>query len=236
MIEIDAIPVNTDSNLPVPQRTEYNDLQEELASAILNRFNDTDKLQLRFTDANLTSKEKLEAIIKFKSALLIPSLRKAMGLQFSASELNGAYNVIEVLNNIEASIYNLLKYEQSEEINFTHPKIVASYRMLFEIIIEVMQEEIHEPVVINNIIEKVSVRCVGIEAEFNKRFKNISNKMAEYAINPILEPFKYKNDRDHVLKHLDYTIEKSVDMASPESVISALENKVKELKERYKND
>lgn len=225
-----AIEIEDDNpKKPPVVRADIVSLKEELATAILNKMQDVDALQLRFCDNALSTKEKLQAIIQFKTALLIPSLKSAMGLDFSLSELKGSYNVIEILDNIENSIYRLSNYEQSEDIDFTHPKIVSSYRMLFEIIIEIMSEEIKEPVTINNIIEKVSVRCVALEQEFNKRFKNLSNKIAEFATNPLIEPFKDKDKPENVVSHLKYVVNRSCGAIGKDKTVSVLKEILTEL-------
>lgn len=178
---------------------EKRDLSEELATLILGRMQETDKLQLKFMNSSLTNKEKLEAIIQFKTCMLIPSLKKAMGIdQFNDQELQGSYAVIDFLQSIENSIRQLINFEDNEIVDFSHPKIVESYRILFEIVVEVIQEEIKDQIAINNIIEKTAIRCVNIENEFNKLFKKLSNRMANMVKNPFLKPFENK-DRDPII-------------------------------------
>lgn len=180
----------------IPQvytNNEVNDLREELATAILGRLQDVDSLQLRFIQSGLTPKEKLDALIQFKTCMVIPALRLSLGLPTNTQEIDGTYAVIKILESIEESILSVINYEDNEVIDFSHPKIVESYRMLFEILIDVLTEEIKDPITINNFIEKAATRCVNIEAEFNKAFKKLSNRMASYAQNPVTQPFAKRN-------------------------------------------
>lgn len=179
---------------------EKRDLAEELALAILGRFQELDSLKFRFLDSALTGREKLEELVKFKTAMIVPSLRMSLGLDFNPEILKGTYDVLNILNSIEGSINNIVRHEESEVINFNNPKIIASYKMLFEIIVEVINEEITDKVIINNIIEKVAVRCVNIENEFNKIFKTVSNKMADLVENPFIDKFVNKERDPEVAK------------------------------------
>lgn len=186
-------------NIPT-QSQQKRDLAEELALAILTRFQELDTLKFRFLDSSLTGREKLEELLKFKTAMMVPSLRMSLGLDFNPEVLKGTYDVLNILNNIESSVNNMIRQEENEVINFSNPKIIASYKMLFEIIVNILNEEITDGVIINNIIEKVAVRCVNIEQEFNKIFKTVSNRMAEMVENPLIEKFVNKERDPEVTK------------------------------------
>ena len=192
-------PVITQEN----RELEITSLSEELATAILGRMTDVDKLKLRFIDSSLTHKDKLNSIIQFKISLLIPALRKSLGLSsgmVTDDEIQGTYDVFRFLESVETSIKNIINYEDNEVIDFTHPKIVESYRMLFEIVVEIINEEVKEPILVNNIIEKTAVRCIGIENEFNKIFKKLSNKMSAMVKNPMIRSFEEREKDPEIVK------------------------------------
>lgn len=204
------------------------DLAEELALAILTRFQELDTLKFRFLDSSLTGKEKLEELLKFKTAMMIPSLRMSLGLDFNPEVLKGTYDVLNILNNIESSVNNMIRHEENETINFSNPKIISSYKMLFEVIVNIMNEEITDGVIINNIIEKVAVRCVNIEQEFNKIFKTVSNRMAEMVENPLIGKFSNK-ERDPDIAKLRLIDElrlakRNLDIPEIDKLLSVLTN------------
>lgn len=184
-------------------------LAEDVATAMLGRMRDLKGLKFAFLDSTLTPREKLEALIELKTAMLVPSLSMSLGLPTDPYQLQGSISVLDVLSSIEDSVMSLIKYEETEVINFSHIKIMNSYKMLFELIVEIMQEEIKDNIILNNIIEKVAVRCVGVEAEFNKVFKNVSNRFADLVENPLTKKFKNR-DKDIVilLRRLAYDITK----------------------------
>ena len=195
--EIEILDIDDTPTTSTALTQERRNLSEELATAVLGRLQDTQGLRLAFLDSNLTAKQKLEAIVEFKTAMLIPSLAVSLGLNFNPTELKGSHAVMELLTSVENSIMALIKYEETEIINFNHVKISNSYKMLFDLIIEILQEEVKDQILINNFIEKVAVRCVGIEQEFNKAFKNVSNRMADLVENPLTAKFKNR-DRDAI--------------------------------------
>lgn len=200
LVEQDTPDSNTDNPL-LPEvfvNSEVRSLSEELATAILGRMQEADTLHLKFLQSGLTHKEKLDALIEFKASMVIPSLRQALGLPYEEEAVFGSFSVIKVLESIEDSIRSVISYEDNEQIDFSHPKIVESYRMLFEILVEVLTEEIKDPIIINNFIEKSATRCVNIEHEFNKTFKRLSNKMASYAKNPITQSFVNRKTDSHI--------------------------------------
>lgn len=203
--EID-VEVRETSNSLLPEvytQSEVTSLREELATAILGRLQETESLQLRFMQSGLTHKEKLDALINFKACMVVPSLKQALGLPADSNEIEGTFSVLRVLESLESSIRSIITYEDNENIDFSHPKIVESFRMLFEIFVEVLNEEVKDQIIINNFIEKSATRCVNIEQEFNKLFRRLSNKMASLAKNPITQPFEKRNT-DPVIqkKHL----------------------------------
>lgn len=223
-IDVEIISDNTLTTYQ-SKEVEVRNWQEELATAILGRLKDTETLKFRFLDSTLTPKEKLEAIIQFKTAMMTPSLRMAMGLEYDPAQLKGAYSVMELLSSVESSIKELINYEDNEVIDFNHPKIVASYKMLFEIVVAILQEEVKDQIVINNIIEKVAVRCVGFEQEMNKAFRKVSNKIAEMTVNPVLDIFNNRNkDKRTRALHLLDTIERCRDIIDDETYNAILNN------------
>lgn len=199
-VNADIIAQAPTQSLIEAKQKEKVDLVEELAINILDRFQQLDTLKFRFLDTSLPAKERLEAIIQFKSSMIIPALRMSLGLDYNPDILKGSYDVLGVINTVESSILGLLKYEESETINFSNPKIMASYKMLFEIILEVISEEVSDSVIIRNIVEKTSVRCVNIENEFNRIFKKVSNKLADLAENDLTEKFINKNKDPEIAK------------------------------------
>lgn len=186
---------NQPKNFPavMPQGQDGESLATTLANALISRESELDSLKLRFIDSNLSGKEKLEEILKFKSMLMLPSLKGSMGFYIDSELLRGSADLLVILTSIEATIKNIIHYEETENIDFNHPKIVSGFNMLFEMVMECIVEVIKEPVLVREIAEKCAVRAVGIEAELNKTFKSVANKMAQSVDNPLTQSFKNKN-------------------------------------------
>lgn len=165
----------------------------ELANALTSRIEELDRLKLKFLDNTLNGKEKLNEILRFKALLLMPSLKNAFGHPIDPELLRGSFDLMTLITSIEATIKNIIAYEEQENVDFTHPKIIAGMNMLFELVMECVAGVVQEPVLVREIAEKCAVRAVGIESELNKTFKNISNKMAQSIENPITESFRNRN-------------------------------------------
>lgn len=195
-VEYEIIQVAGSDILPESHKKQQG-LAEELCSAILNRFEEAQKLNLAFINSDMTAKEKLNAIISFKTAMMIPSLRLSMGMYEEPSVIRGANNVVELLNVIEQSIYALVRYEDSEVVDFSHPKIVRGFSILVEVLAEVMAETLDDNVLVSDIIEKMVTRLVGFEEELNKRFKGLSNKVADSLQNTFSKSYLDKNKDEY---------------------------------------
>lgn len=196
-IEIEVLDGNNNPrNLPsvvVEAEQDTGDLTTALAKALISKENELDSLKLRFIDSELTGKEKLEEILKFKTMLMLPSLKNSLGFYIDPELLRGSADLLLVLTSIETTIKNIIHYEETENIDFNHPKIVSGFNMLFELIMECVVDAVKEPVIIREIAEKCAIRAVGLEAELNKTFKSVSNKMAQAVENPLTNSFKNKN-------------------------------------------
>lgn len=215
---------------------ESNNLAEELALALLGRFKEVETLKLRFMESGLTLKERLAEIVKFKTALLVPALRGSLGLDIDFDSLRGSYDVLGILNSIEQSLANLIRYEEQENVDFNHPKIIAGNLYLFELIVEVLQKEVKDANVIKNVIDSVAVQTAGIENELNKMFKNLSSQILQTMPNPLIAPYKNKNrDKQTILRKLEIDLELartafSRDLSNAD-LVEKIESLLKELQE-----
>ena len=231
-IEVEFIDENLKPTLSSLAQQEQQFLTTELQHSLNARLNDIEALKLKFINSDLSAKDKLDALLAFKATQLIPSMKRSLGLDYDTEQLRGSFDTLQVLSSIEQSIMNIIKFEESEVINFTNPKITSSYKMLFETIIEVLQTEIKEQVLINNIIEKVAVRCVSLETEFNKIFRNVSNKFAEFVENPLTEAFRNK-DKDPVIikQRLSLDITRAYNTLDKDTILEIVNNTLNQARE-----
>lgn len=177
------------SIVPLTDNDKKRDITEELCTLLLNRFEDAKKLNIKFMESNLGTKDKLNEIISLKTSMLVPSMRMALGGEFNVLEMKGAQEVIELLDSIEKSIYSLAKYEESENVDFRHPKIILGFKFLIEVLFDVLKEVVKDDIVIGDIAERVSMRTVGFEEELNKRLRSVANKALDIVKNPFSEDF-----------------------------------------------
>lgn len=184
---------------------------QEVATALTNCTDELDLLKLRFLDNTLSGKDKLNEILRLKSTLvLLPTLKQTVLGNVDSSDLKASYNALQVLNSLEETIKNIIHYEEQENVDFNHPKIVAGQNMLFELVMECVAEVVQEPVLVREIAEKCAVRAVGIENEMNRTFKNVANKMAQSVENPLTEAFKNRNrDSSSVLSALEDSLKRA---------------------------
>lgn len=226
----------TDTQLPTiivgEVITQEQSTTQELVHALTSQINELDKLKLRFLDKDLNGKEKLNEVLRFKAMLLMPSLKNSLGLQIDPQLLRGSYDVLQILNSIEATIKGIIYYEDNETVDFNNPKIVAGQNMLFELVMECVKEVVQEPVLIREIAEKCATRAVGLENEMNRIFKSVANKMAQSVENPLTQAFKAKNkDITIVLESLKDQLQRTDKLLAQDLGRDELKAKVKELLE-----
>lgn len=232
---------NQPRNLPVTIQADtlpqQRDFASELATALIAKENELDNLKLRFLDSELSGKEKLNEILKFKSMLMLPSLKNSMGFYIDSELLRGSVDVMAILTSIEATIKNIIQYEEQENIDFNHPKIIAGMNMLFELMMECVLDVVREPVILREIAEKCAIRSVGIENELNKTFKGVANKMAQAIDNPLTEAFKSKNtDTNTALEALKDSLKRADKLLDNDLGRDNIKNKIKELMEALNNE
>lgn len=232
---------NQPRNLPVTIQADtlpqQRDFASELATALIAKENELDNLKLRFLDSELSGKEKLNEILKFKSMLMLPSLKNSMGFYIDSELLRGSVDVMAILTSIEATIKNIIQYEEQENIDFNHPKIIAGMNMLFELMMECVLDVVREPVILREIAEKCAIRSVGIENELNKTFKGVANKMAQAIDNPLTEAFKNKNtDTNTALEALKDSLKRADKLLDNDLGRDNIKNKIKELMEALNNE
>lgn len=204
---------------------------QEVATALSNSADELNILKLRFLDGSLSGKDKLNEILRLKSTLvLLPTLKHTLVGNVDSGTLKASYNALQVLSSLEETVKSIINYEEQENVDFNHPKIVAGQNMLFELVMECVAEVVQEPVLIREIAEKCAVRAVGIENEMNRTFKNVANKMAQSVENPLTESFKNKNkDSSILLSSLKDSLKRAERVLSNDLGMDEVKQKVAEL-------
>lgn len=209
----DLIPIDEnyiESGLPPSDTLNYS--IDELALALQSKFRQVDLLKFKFLNSNIPAKERLNELLKFKAIMLIPTLRASLGLEQDYLQVEVGFGLLRVINELENSIRSMIAYEDAEHIDFSSPKILASYKMLFELIIDVISENINDNILLSKIIEKVAIRSVGMEAEFNKTFKSLSSALAHTIDNPLTAKF---NKRNTDIETIGQNLIETIDRATP---------------------
>lgn len=237
VLDGDNRPRNLPATITPNKEAEQEELANALVKAISSRTDELDSLKLRFLDSSLSGKEKLEEVLKFKTMLMLPCLKNSLGFYIDSELLRGGMDVMAILTGIETTIKNIITYENNENIDFSHPKIVTAQNMLFEMVMECVLEVVKEPILVREIAEKCAVRAVGIESEMNKAFKNVANKMVQTIENPLTEAFKNKNKApDIVLGSLKDSLKRADKVLAQDLGRDELKAKIKELLEELDDD
>lgn len=208
--------------------SQSNDVVADLNELLRGRYDVIDRLKFQFVSSHLSLRQRLDSLIHLKSAMIVPALNQAFGFNVDTASAVGSERVLEVLDSIEKTLLSLIKIDDTEVVNFTNPRITASYKMLFELIVDILREEVKDSIVINNIINKVAVRCVGLEQEFNRTFKSVAVKLLDSIDNPLTTDFNNRDTNVSILAEraidcLSKLKAQSVDIPNLDSVLASLD-------------
>lgn len=94
-------------------------------------------------------------------------------------------NLINLMNNIESSLYRKKEMEAREEVDLSHPKIQKALEWVIEATTIALNDIGVENSQVANYIHKLAQRMVGFEEEANKRLKGVAFQKLDTVENPI---------------------------------------------------
>ncbi len=135
--------------------------------------------------------DKLDVLLNSKLALLpfLTSQLQTKGDKVTPNRTSEVNAVINLIGNIETSMYRKKEMEAKEEVDLSHPKIQKALEWVVEASTIALKDAGVEDALVSNYIIKLAQRMVGFEEEANKRLKGVAFTKLEVVENPLISLF-----------------------------------------------
>ena len=156
---------------------------------IEDNLSDIQDLYDKISSSDTTISEKINEILKIKTSMLAPMIQLVNNPNKDSNTAIRAAQVIQLVENIERSLYQKANFELSQEVDFNHPKIQIAFKFIYEVVVTHLTDFLKEDE-LNIYKQQLAMALTGMEEEFNKRLKGLSANILDTIENPLLKKVK----------------------------------------------